>query len=293
MKFLWSKKEGKASAPAVNGNGATSVTNKSLSLSCKAALLSATGPTRSSNEDSAITFYPYDSYHTVFAMVADGMGGHNAGEIASSMACQSAKRLLRDTGKKLSSELLAEVLKKANEEIYSASLHNPDYTGMGTTAVMLAIDQDKLYHAHVGDSRLYRLRQHTLQQLTSDHTLVNQMLQNGEITPQQAEGHSMKNVITRALGTADTVEPEISKNSIDVLPGDRFLLCSDGLYDVLSAIDLQSLLQITSVDLVMDCLKALCTMRMASDNFSAIIIDVAHDDLSPASPITKEQNVLL
>jgi protein phosphatase len=293
MKFLWNKKEPKLAQVVVNRNDIPKQNGQALKLHCRAALLSETGPTRSANEDAAVTFYPYDNYESVFAMVADGMGGHNAGEVASSMACQAAKRIVRTTGSKLNSQLLVEVTKKANEEIYHTAQSNPEYSGMGTTSVMLLIDQNKLYHAHVGDSRLYRLRQRSIHQLTEDHTLVNQMVQNGEITDEQAEGHSMKNVITRALGTLAEVEPDVNNAGIDVLPGDRYLLCSDGLYEVLSSQDLQSLLQLDDLDLLMDCLRSLGTTRKCSDNFSAIIIDVLHDDLSLSPSITKEQNVLL
>src|SRR5690606_19244009 len=134
----------------------------------------------------ALTLYPNDHYRSVFAMVADGMGGHNAGEAASQLACHTAKSIVRDNETDLSGALLRKIAKVANEEIYSASRTHLEYEGMGTTAVMLLIDQGIMFHAHIGDSRLYRLRQRKLAQLTTDHTLVNQMVENGEISAEEA-----------------------------------------------------------------------------------------------------------
>src|SRR5690606_23387053 len=109
----------------------------------------------------------------------------------------------------------------------------------------------------------------------------------------EADSHSMKNIITRALGTMQEVEPEVAMAGMQVLPGDRFLLCSDGLYEVLAHEELQHLMQLPDIDLVTNCFKGLCMIRGASDNFSAIVVDIKHDDFSPVSSITKEQNVLL
>jgi len=287
MKFPWSKRNG------LSVEVAEEVSENGSFISCKVSMISETGPTRDSNEDAVITIYPNDNYRTVFAMVADGMGGHNAGEVASQLACHVAKNIVRANEADLSGALLKKLAKAANEEIYSTSRTHPEYEGMGTTAVMLLIDQGIMFHAHVGDSRLYRLRQRKLTQLTKDHTLVNQMIENGEISAKEAGSHSMKNVITRALGTTEDVEPEVAMAGMQVLSGDRFLLCSDGLYEVLTNEEIQHLMELQDTDLVISCFKGLCTIRGATDNYSAIIVDILHDDFSPDSSITKEQNVLL
>ena len=243
MKFPWSKKNGLSVEVAEEASEIGSL------ISCKVSMISETGPTRDSNEDAVITIYPNDNYRTVFAMVADGMGGHNAGEVASQLACHVAKNIVRANEADVSGALLRKISKAANEEIYSTSRTRLEYEGMGTTAVMLLIDQGTMFHAHIGDSRLYRLRQRKLTQLTKDHTLVNQMIENGEISDKEADSHSMKNVITRALGTAEDVEPEVAMGGMQMFPGDRFLLCSDGLYEVLTNEEIQHLMELKDTDL--------------------------------------------
>lgn len=169
-------------------------------------------------------------------IVADGMGGAAAGELASSLAVKTVKeklqaRLLSENVEAVLAADLRETLsgycKEANEAIFSKAQANPDMEGMGTTIVIAIICRDMLTLCHVGDSRCYMHREGRLKRLTRDHSLVQEMIDAGKISPDQAEKHPNKNVITRALGVAATVEPECSR--LPIFTGDVLVLGSDGL----------------------------------------------------------------
>lgn len=186
------------------------------------------------------------------AILADGMGGHLAGEVASSLAVNVISRYLIDNlarARKLrknADDISAEaktVLKAvelANGTIYETSRSRQEFSGMGTTVVVAAFRASKLYVAHVGDSRLYRLRENTLARLTEDHSMVQELLRQGLITPEEARTSSTRNLVTRALGVDATVRPDVQEYSVQA--GDVYLLCSDGLNDVLTDGDIQHIL---------------------------------------------------
>lgn len=249
------------------------------------------GPVRSSNEDAICTSYPNSNNKTLFAMVADGMGGHNAGEVASSMACQlmtqwvSENYFSSDAARMLSDGLL-----KTHKIIFEEATADENKKGMGTTATALLLRNGVLHYAHVGDSRLYMSSGGHWQQITTDHTLTNQMISKGEITIEDAKDHPLKNYITQAVGFTQSIVPDFSEVSIPVQIGDRYLLVSDGVYDVLTSEEIGELLQLSSPSLIMECLGSLCNSRRSSDNFSIILIGVAEEDNSDAA-ITREQNI--
>lgn len=253
--------------------------------------LSETGPSRTSNEDNLISFFPVADQSVVFAMVADGMGGHNAGEVASGIACQTAKQFIQSGYTKTkTNKLPGECVQAMQTAIRNAATSNQSYEGMGTTATMLLIEKQYLHIAHVGDSRLYHLRQDGLKQLTVDHTLVNHMLAERKITSTEATDHSMKHVLVQALGIDMEIIPQCDQHVIQ--PGDRLFICSDGIYDVLQPEELESLLKISSPAFVMECIKAICMQRKASDNFSAIFVTTTHEPPASAG-ITREQNIFV
>lgn len=172
-----------------------------------------------------------DSYYAPregerFCAVADGMGGHNAGEVASAMAVQVFSERMREAGR-VSAETLHGAVVRANEAVYQQALENASMSGMGTTFSALAVDGDTVYLAHVGDSRIYLVRRGAIMQVTTDHTLVEEMVQKGLITPREARVHPKRNIITRALGTEERVMIDIVQ--MGVRPGDAFFLCSDGM----------------------------------------------------------------
>ena len=208
------------------------------------------GMIRNRNED-ALTWH--ESLH--LAVLADGMGGHNAGDIASSMAleiiknslCDQLPKLARPNSGRQRTELILNTIENANTQIYLASQASAERTGMGATLVLALFHRDKLIVAHIGDSRIYRLRKHRLRSLTCDHSLINQLVAQGTITKEEAKTSRYRNVITRALGHRDTVDPDIRE--LTTMSQDIYLLCSDGLHDMVSEAEIRDIVTRHSVDL--------------------------------------------
>jgi serine/threonine protein phosphatase PrpC len=201
------------------------------------------GYVRSNNEDA----WEAAPEHRFFVL-ADGMGGHNAGEVAAKMAvvslCESLKELKELTSNtELKSSMRSAIL-AANSSIYTSAGEKEDLSGMGTTLCCLAFHHATLIYAHIGDSRIYRFRNKCLEQLTQDHSLRRELLMRGELSAKQAACYPHRNIITRALGTSAHVEPEIAHT--DVALNDVYFLCSDGLTDHLSNEEIASLLQNSS-----------------------------------------------
>lgn len=166
------------------------------------------------------------------ALLADGMGGHNAGEVASNIAIEMLGRQLNEVGE---DEIGREVavhnaVADANSAIFDKSASQPLYQGMGTTLVLTLFRGNSLTVGHVGDSRIYRLRGGALERLTADHSLLQELVAGGFMTEEEAQASVSKNVITRALGIEHTVEVEVGHHAIAA--GDVYLLCSDGLTDM-------------------------------------------------------------
>lgn len=259
---------------------------------CEVYAVSETGPVRDHNEDAFGFSFPQNNQQNLIALVADGMGGHNAGEVASKMACDLMLDYCLKNWKQHSPEvLLDKAIKNAHEKIIASGTSNAEHKGMGTTTTSVIIHQEVCYIGHIGDSRVYLLRNGQLTQLSTDHTLVNQMFENGEITAEQRDHHPMKNVLMQALGTTPTIEPQISSKGWPITEGDRFLLCSDGVCDALNDEDIKDLLLMKQPEFVLECLSATATSRNVSDNFSALLIDISAGVQSIPS-VTKEQNIL-
>ncbi len=197
--------------------------------------LTDTGQVRENNEDSVAL----DTSHQI-AVLADGMGGYNAGEVAAAMATTFVTtelgRWIAEGGSEASARELRRAMEicidNANRSIFNAANSNPQYAGMGTTLVMGVFQESRTLIGHVGDSRCYRLRNGGLVQLTRDHSLLQEQIDAGLITPEQAQYATHKNLVTRALGVEDTVLLEVSEYRAEV--DDLFLMCSDGLNDMLS-----------------------------------------------------------
>jgi serine/threonine protein phosphatase PrpC len=193
------------------------------------------GLTRDNNED-AVTF----DEATRLCILADGMGGYNAGEIASGMAVAFIKsemgRWLSQAGRHANAKEVRRALEicveNANHSIFNAANSNPQYTGMGTTLVVGVFQDGRLMLGHIGDSRCYRLRGQELEQITKDHSLLQEQIDAGLITPEQALTSLNKNLVTRALGVEDTVLVEVNEHRVE--PGDLYMMCSDGLSDMVA-----------------------------------------------------------
>jgi PPM family protein phosphatase len=180
-----------------------------------------TGKKRRRNEDSYVVAPP------LFA-VADGMGGAQAGEVASKLAAAALEDT--DSGSSSGQERVVSLIQEANRRVYARANTDPATSGMGTTMTVALVEGQLVTIGHVGDSRAYLVRAGRLEQLTEDHSLVNELLKSGKLSPQEAETHPQRSVITRAVGTDPDVD--VDAFTVDALEGDVFLLCSDGLTDM-------------------------------------------------------------
>ncbi len=236
---------------------------------------------RSGNEDNF--FAEADERRGVF-VVADGMGGHAAGEVASEMAVQIVARHLLPIASVLdagASEKLAQAMRDANRAIYDRMLAEVDKQGMGTTASVLVLSDNQFLIGQIGDSRIYLLRDGALSQLTKDHSYVQEQVDAGLLTPEQARYHPYSNVITRCVGASETVEADIYAG--EMRPGDVFLVASDGLTGMVDDRRLQAMLLARSgPGRIVDALIAEANGRGGLDNITAIVVQVATVD-SPAS----------
>ena len=215
-----------------------------VSSSIRIACAVDTGRARANNEDAVVV-----DEACGLAVLADGMGGYQAGEVASGMAThlvhgELSRWLAEDGGDASDAEVrraLERAVDGANRQIFNAASLNPDYQGMGTTLVCAVFRGPRVLIGHVGDSRAYRLRAGRLARLTRDHSLLQEQIDAGLITPQEAAVSTMKNLVTRAVGVEDTVLVESHVHALQ--PGDCILLCSDGLSDMLPEPAIEQLMQ--------------------------------------------------
>jgi protein phosphatase len=225
------------------------------------------GLVRKDNEDSYLV-----SVSRGLFIVADGMGGHLAGQVASSMAVRAFERefecdFLEEPVLKLRGALL-----QANETILREGQAHEEYAGMGTTVTAAYIKENYLYLAHIGDSRAYLFRNSSLQQLTQDHSLVNELFQNGSISREEMQNHPQKNILTRAAGTEK--EPQIDDYSYVLYPGDILLLCTDGLHGHVKEKDIELILgENLSLEAKLHQMVELSLERGGSDNITAILLE--------------------
>lgn len=232
----------------------------------KAAARTHIGLVRASNQD-ALLVEPGE--YGIYG-VADGMGGHKAGDVASRMAVEAVARMLR--GVRPAADMLRAAIQEANLLIYEMQLEHPEMSGMGTTLTMIWEDKDRVLMGHVGDSRAYRLRDGRLFQVSQDHSMVAELVRDGLLTPEEAAVHPYRNIITRALGTDHTVEVDVEE--MDKRPGDVFLICSDGLSEYVKDKTMQSILSKSALEEEADALLKLALSGGGRDNVSLVIAEV-------------------
>jgi protein phosphatase len=227
------------------------------------------GMVRSHNEDSIAT-----DAENGLVVLADGMGGYNAGEVASGMATTVIVAEMRQilattqpnqidprTNQTIAARLVREQVLRANSSIYQAAQNQPQYAGMGTTLVVSLFYDNRVLVAHLGDSRLYLLRDGAFRQLTRDHSLLQEQIDSGLLSAEQAKNAQHKNLVTKALGIDPSVEPEI--HEYPTRPGDLYLVCSDGLCDMVEDHEISMALQALGGNLK---LAAQQLVQMANDN---------------------------
>jgi PPM family protein phosphatase len=232
------------------------------------------GRARSNNEDSVAT-----DADVALVVLADGMGGYNAGEVASNMATSFIRTELGRWLREASAQATDAEVKRAmdicvdnaNRAIFDAANANPQYAGMGTTLVVAVFRQQHVLLGHVGDSRCYRLRAGRLTQITRDHSLLQEQIDAGLITPEQAAFSANKNLVTRAVGVEDTVLLETHQH--DLAPGDLYLMCSDGLSDMLDDLGIAQLLMSSeSLESTCQALVDAANDAGGKDNISVILV---------------------
>lgn len=238
------------------------------------------GMIRAGNEDA---FFADANEHRGLFIVADGMGGHAAGEVASEMAVRIVTRELgavNDLGADDLHGSIRQAVRQANRAIYERTLAEVDKQGMGTTVSLLMLGGSRYVIGQVGDSRVYLLRNGQLHQLTKDHSYVQEQVDAGFLTPEQARYHPYSNVITRCVGASEAVEPDVFTGS--VLSGDLFLVASDGLTGMVDDRRLlQLLIQRQPPQRLVDQLVREANGRGGLDNITAIVVQVGQVDEPP------------
>jgi protein phosphatase len=245
-----------------------------------------------SNEDrysvSAYRFTSDDRTPTVLALLADGIGGHRAGEVAAQLAVENINRYVAESPSNQPVQVLKQALTQTSMIILSRSMEDPTMTGMGTTCVCAWVIGDQLYAASVGDSRLYLQRGAKLTCLTTDHTWIQEALAKGTLMPDQVKGHPNAHIIRRFLGSKNTINPDMrlrlnpvesdtqaeANQGLRLLPGDRLMLCSDGLTDLVKDREILNILRAGQLESSTAQLINLANQRGGHDNITVVLMEV-------------------
>jgi PPM family protein phosphatase len=240
-----------------------------------------TGRKRRRNEDAYVCEPP------LFA-IADGMGGAQAGEVASRLAAAALKESGVETG---GEQRILDLIQEANRRVYARSSTDPNTSGMGTTITVALVENGHVAFGHVGDSRAYLIRDGRMEQVTEDHSLVNELLKSGKLSPEEAEAHPQRSVITRALGTDPDVDADTF--TIEAKVGDVFLLCSDGLTDMVGEREIQDLVERNreDIDVALKSLVKAANRSGGEDNITVVAFEIAEEQALTHDGETRE-NVL-
>lgn len=203
--------------------------------------------------------------------VADGMGGHRGGETASRVALQVFQNAIGL--RKPDADVIRMAVEAANRRVYDMSAHDDSLSGMGTTMSMIWQDDNRLLIAHVGDSRIYRLRAGKLQQITDDHSFVAELVRNNIITPEMAKKHPQRNIITRAVGVDPFVQVDVLEEELQ--PGDLWLICSDGLHGMVEEEEIQTILSEMELEEAAERLISRALENGGHDNVTFVLLSNA------------------
>jgi protein phosphatase len=252
----------------------------------RAASITDPGRKRRHNED-AFVFEP-----PLFA-IADGMGGAQAGEVASRLAAAALRESGAHTG---GEQRIVDLIQEANRRVYDRSSTDPNTFGMGTTITVALVEDGRVAFGHVGDSRAYLIRDGVMEQVTEDHSLVNELLKSGKLSPEEAESHPQKSVITRALGTDPDVD--VDTFTIDAVDGDLFLLCSDGLTDMVEEETILELVERnrSDVDAALKALVRAANRGGGEDNITVVAFEITdapvHDGETQEQALPTEPTIV-
>ncbi|MEM7766262.1 MAG: protein phosphatase 2C domain-containing protein [Pseudomonadota bacterium] len=265
-------------------------------LTIEAAMISHVGAVRVHNEDmvSFVVLPRQDGARseTVLGVVADGMGGHAAGEVASEIAVEACLGRFRQVANDASGWLRTTLL-AADASVKVAAQADLSRTGMGTTIALVLVREGRLYTGHVGDCRIYRLRNGALKRLTRDHSLVAEWVARGELSEDAARHHPKKNIVLQAIGQGQEIVPEVSARGHALECGDRILVCSDGLTDALTDLAIASCLR--NADGAGTACKVLCHQALkagAPDNVSIGVFDV-HRLAAASAPLSETGDIFI
>lgn len=234
------------------------------------------GIVREINEDSYNMIAGYPGVPISF-IIADGMGGHNSGEIASKMAVDIISNHVLQLPGLLAKEenitaIIEQMMMKANAEVYLVSQEQESTHGMGTTLIITIVYNRKIYVGHIGDSRVYLLRDGQLQRMTTDHSFIEELVRNGSLTREEAEKHPSKNILTRALGCSETIQVDVF--SVDMKENDVYLMCTDGLTNTLDENEIKEIIE-NNKDLEFACNELIrrANEKGGEDNITVILFD--------------------
>lgn len=261
----------------------------------RAVALTDVGSVRDNNEDHLVFIRPFDKQvrrsHGCLALVADGMGGHQNGEVASQMAVDLISRNYFDA-KTPGVDALKRAFEKANRAIYDfAQRSKTGKKSMGTTCTAVALIRQRIFLAHVGDSRAYLLKGEKLIQLSNDHTYVQHLLDVGKITYQESLSHPQRNIVTQAMGTNPKLKGDFMEMKTSFEEGDKLLVCSDGLYEYFKDEELATILSSYELHKAAQSLIELAKKRGGHDNISVLLAETFASQ--PGSSLKETQKTVL
>ena len=243
------------------------------------AALTDVGRQRANNEDAYLYWEPESDEEFRrkgrLAIVADGMGGYEGGQEASRVAVETVRHVYdRDFADAPQQVLLAALL-AAHDNIQRYAAEHPEFQGMGTTCTALAIVDQRLYFAHVGDSRLYLVRPEAITRLTRDHSYVGRLVESGIVRSEDAQSHPQRHILTAALGSGKEIQPDVCEHPVELQPGDKILLCTDGLWSVMSEPELADALRSNSPAQACRALVDMALERGGPDNVTVLVLHIS------------------
>lgn len=232
-------------------------------------IVSKIGLKRKNNEDAAGVF---DVNKGLLVIVCDGLGGNKGGEVASSLSVETIYKSFRDSDEPDYLLRIKVSIEEANELLLDQSDKNSAVSGMATTAEVLFIEDDILYFGHVGDSRIYEMKNDKIKQLTKDHSLVQQLVDNGILTSVEAESHPNRNVIVRAIGDSEEIEVDLFKMKLNNEDDLKFFVCTDGVSCVVFKNELEEILRDKNINQISNNIISAVELNGAPDNFTFVIL---------------------
>ena len=287
--MLWKKIFNKKQKQQHNHSHSESIDSGTV----KVVVLSDLGNIRTNNEDIGMFFRIADEEirkeKGYLFVVADGMGGHQAGEVASRLAAETISQEYFNQNENGSIEKnLHKAFLAANKKIYSMASSNPQYRGMGTTCTSLVVKDQQIYFAHAGDSRAYILQNNSITRITEDHTYVQELVNRGDISADEAETHPKRNILTNAMGTKPDLRVDTGKSALPFLENNRLLLCSDGLYDYIKDNELADILSTKPLHEAASYMIEQAKKRGGHDNITVVLAEKISTDNESAAKETRD-----